>query len=147
MLDDMCADGRQPALIFYDYLQRIPGSPGKDRSLAVSENLETIKDLALRYKVPSVVGVQAKREVDTYTGLKIPAIGDGQWSSNVEQTSDKAFGFYLEGKKLYVRVLKQKWGPAGRTFTLDLDPALGILTESVEEAPPTEQDELEWEVF
>jgi replicative DNA helicase len=136
-----------PRLLLIDYLQRIPTS-GKQRSDAdmgarVSANLDRCKDLAIQYKVPCDVAVQARREVDDYSKLKLPTMKDGQWSSNIEQTSDKVLGFtrpilYLaEGSEirregltyrvgsrtLVAKVLKQRWGPSGdKAFILDFDP-------------------------
>ena len=57
-----------------------------------AENLERIKDMSLRHRVPSVVAVQSKRDVDDYSGLRIPGLADAQWASSIEQTADKIFG-------------------------------------------------------
>lgn len=154
ILVDMTMDGRRAALLLFDYLQRIPGQPGKDRSLVVSENLELIKDISLRHRVPSVVAVQAKRDVDEYSGLRIPSLSDAQWASSIEQTADKILGLtrpslymddgstikvnadgnevcYPIGERSFcMRVIKQRWGKAGRLFVLDLEPSRGVLSEA-----------------
>ena len=154
VLIEMAMDGRKAALLMFDYLQRIPGQPGKDRSAIVSENLERIKDMSLRHRVPSVVAVQSKRDVDDYSGLRIPGLSDAQWASSIEQTADKIFGLTIpamymdEGTTITVKnegeeyaysvgpetfcmkTIKQRWGKAGRTFVLDLQPSLGLLTDS-----------------
>jgi replicative DNA helicase len=142
VLTDMRDKGTPAAICMVDYLQRLPGPPGKERQTQVSENLERLKDLALKHRIPMIAGVQAKREVDDYSGLKFPKMSDGQWSSNIEQTSDKILALtrpitYLEPNKpvdvggvqyavtqssLGLRVLKQRWGRAGKTFMLDVDP-------------------------
>ena len=133
-------------LVIVDYLQRIPEwgkltGWGKDRVSIVSANLEILKRMALRHDVTIVVAVQAGRQVDDIRGLKIPRIGDGQWTSVIEQTSDKVLaltkpGLYMKGEfidlgnagtdaddSLFVaQVLKQRWGNAGAMFPLDFDP-------------------------
>lgn len=128
--------------VLVDYLQRIPGHGNKDRSTLVSENLERLKDMAMGQKVPFVVGVQAKRDVDELRGIQMPGLNDGQWSSNIEQTSDKVIAIsrpvlYMdEGKEVTVqgnqisvswttvlmKCLKQRWGKSGKIFCLDMDP-------------------------
>ena len=90
---------------FLDYLQRIPAERSfdrrnDDRSSRVSENIEEIKDIGMTTGVWNVVGVQAKREVDDYGGLKFPSMQDGQWSSNIEQASDKSFSVTMPAKYL-----------------------------------------------
>lgn len=136
--------------VLVDYLQRIPGSTTKDRSLLVSENLDRLKDMAVSRKIPFAVGVQSKREVDDIRGIQMPGLNDGQWSSNIEQTSDKVIAItrpslYMdEGKEVTVqgnqisiswttvlmKVLKQRWGRSGKIFCLDMDPRECELKES-----------------
>lgn len=141
-LRTMVENGTPPAILGFDYLQRIPGRPGQDRTQTVPENLEMIKDLALSFSVPALVAVQAKRDVDEYKGLQVPSLSDGQWTSNIEQTSDKVIGTtlpakYLEkgrvievGSEKYevnsrlmaIKVNKQRWSDAGDVLMLDFDP-------------------------
>lgn len=90
---------------FLDYLQRIPAEKqydkrGDDRSSRVSENIEEIKDIGMATGIWQVVGVQAKREVDDYGGLKFPTMQDGQWTSSIEQTTDKSFSVTMPAKYL-----------------------------------------------
>lgn len=90
---------------YLDYVQRIPsekthGHRGDDRSSRVSENIEEIKDIGMTTGVWNMVGVQAKREVDDYGGLKFPSMSDGQWTSSIEQTSDKCFSVTMPAKYL-----------------------------------------------
>lgn len=149
ILTSMRLSGHPASIMLADYLQRIPGAPGRDRQMTVSENLEALKDIALDQLLPVVVGVQAKREVDDYK-IKLPNLSDGQWTSNIEQTCDKVLGvsrpilyqqkgtaIEIEGNAYEVtdelfllRVLKQRWGPAGKTFVLNLDPTTCSLSES-----------------
>lgn len=92
---------------FLDYLQRIPAERGHDRrgddrSSRVSENIEEIKDIGMATGVWNVVGVQAKREVDDYGGLKFPSMQDGQWTSSIEQATDKSFSVTMPAKYLEI---------------------------------------------
>ena len=153
-LDDLDAvlsrlrqEGKRPALILVDYLQRIRGKPGIDRSKQVTENLEVCKDIALSHRAPLALAAQSRRDVDDYSGLRIPSLNDAQWSSSVEQTSDKVLGvtrpsLYLEegstikqggvtygvGTETFcLKVLKQRWAEAGETFVLGFDPKIARL--------------------
>ena len=155
-LTEMRQGGINPCLVLVDYLQRIPGDYRVERGQQVSENLERLKDLALRHRVPVVVGIQARRDVDEYRGLKFPRLNDGQWSSNIEQTSDKVISLtrpsvYMQlgddieiGGKSYkvshrtmgLQVVKARWGPAGESFILDLDPGKAVLSEAAPIASP-----------
>lgn len=159
---DMAAElGAMPAFLGVDYLQRCPSNSGrnKDRSMGVSENLELLKDMALRHRVPVVVGVQAKREVDEYSGLKLPSLSDGQWTSTIEQTADKVISLsrpflYAPHKafqmsdgswyastptSLAVSIPKQRWGRSGAMFMLDMHPP----TTTIRMAEPLDEgDEL-----
>lgn len=148
-LEWMTENGTPVGLLIFDYLQRAPGRPGQERSQAVSENLERLKDMAIVHKTPVVVAIQSKRDVDDYSGLKMPGMGDGQWSSNIEQTSDKVLGVtrpilymdagtviekegedYVVGEKtLAIGILKQRWGKAGRTMILGANPGLSTIEE------------------
>jgi replicative DNA helicase len=134
-----------PHMIFLDYLQRIPGEKySGDRRLEVSESLDRCKDAALAFGAPWVVGVQARREVDS-RDLQIPLLADGQETSNIEQASDKIFSlvrpckYRKDGesfgrvtvagnKQMLVSLLKQKLGVDNVSEWIDFDPA----TNSVE---------------
>lgn len=92
---------------FLDYAQRIPAERGaerrsEDRSGRVSENIEQIKDIGMTTGVWQEVGVQARRDVDEYGGLKFPTMSDGQWTSSIEQTTDKCFSVTMPAKYLDV---------------------------------------------
>ena len=118
-------------MVFVDYLQRIKfENDVESKTIGVSDNLDRLKDGALRFGCPFVVGVQATRAVEE-RDMPIPQMEDGQWTSNIEQTSDKIFSLvrprkYKQegesfGKKspvivqghsqMLVSCLKQKLGP------------------------------------
>lgn len=136
--------GTPVRFLLVDYLQRIPGTPGQDRSMRASENLERVKDMTLVHDIPVAMAVQSRRDVDDYAGLKMPGLSDAQWTSNVEQSSDKIVGttrpwVYLGSEEpirkasepdvqwevkpttLCVKVIKQRWAPSGDTFVLSMD--------------------------
>lgn len=90
--------GKVIDILFVDYLQRMPVKGGPDsKSVGVSDNLDGLKTLALRMRCPVVTGVQARREVDDYPD-HMPALDDGQWTSNIEQTSDRVLGLMRPAK-------------------------------------------------
>lgn len=148
-------------MLFVDYLQRIPLAKGvESKTIGTSENLDRLKDLALTLACPVVVGVQAGREVDN-TDSHIPGLSDGQWTSNIEQTSDKVISlmrprkyydpgvlFGKKGQKEYVvsgrdqmviTILKQKLGPDNMTYMVKFDLAYNKLDELEEEKSEEKQ--------
>jgi replicative DNA helicase len=79
---------REVDMVFVDYLQRMPvQGRAESKTVAHSEQLDGLKDIAIEMGTRLVVGVQAKREVDTRTS-PIPNQEDGQWTSNIEQSCD-----------------------------------------------------------
>lgn len=100
--------GLEVSVLLGDYLQRIPAYKSgysrnqNDTTSIVKDNLDYFKNIAQRYGCPGYMAVQASRDVDNYGGLKFPQMGDGQWSSNIEQTSDKAFGLTMPAKYMEV---------------------------------------------
>jgi len=126
-------------MIFVDYLQRIPfeGSP-ESKVIGIDENLNKLKDMALMFACPVVCGVQARREVDDRDPA-IPELADGQWSSSVEQTSDKilsvvrpikykkegeTFGkMIVQGRnQMLLCILKQRLGDSPWLIWTNFDP-------------------------
>jgi replicative DNA helicase len=137
-------DKLEPGLIVIDYLQRIHKSKNQRGILRPELMLVTVdksKDLAIWAGCPVVLNVQAGRQVDE-RDIKMPGMSDGQWSSNIEQSSDFSFGVWMPktaGLKrtkpfanipsldvsdnlMIIGVLKQKDGPAGSMFPIYVDP-------------------------
>lgn len=131
-------------MLFLDYLQLMPyernteAGPG-GKIFATMENYRRMKDLALRFGAPVVVGVQAVREVDDYKPLPIPEDRSGQWTSGIEQYSDKIIGLVRPRKyrqdgeffgsmqvkghnQLLIAFLKQKLGPSNFVKWVSLYP-------------------------
>lgn len=132
-------DRREIDMVFVDYLQRIPVTGrAESKTVAHGEQLDALKDLAMQFGTRMVVGVQAKREVDART-LPIPTQEDGQWTSNIEQSSDgiltvcrprkykqegEPFGSHIvEGDtQMVVTVAKRKLGPDNWARWVKFDP-------------------------
>jgi len=141
--------GIRPTLMLFDYVQLIPIPNVKDRVQQVTEVPIRVKELALRIGAPAVVGVQASRDVDNKSE-KIPEMRDAQWSSAIEQTSDKVFGLWrpwqteapdttielFGGEKfvvnewlLVIRLLKQRGDRGRHTWALYFEPHFMRLAE------------------
>jgi replicative DNA helicase len=121
--------GIHPDIIFLDYLQQIESERGEDRRMQIFENIHRAKDMALAMGCPVVMGVQANRDVDRRK-WRLPELGDGMESSNIEHTADKMisvwkpdtsldYGDFVTGTNLSVSknllifgIQKQKMGPA-----------------------------------
>lgn len=133
-------------MIFCDYLQRIsPEGRTESKTIEVSDNYDRLKDAALAFGCPVVVGIQARREVDTHDPA-IPMLDDGQWTSNIEQTSDKLISvvrprkYKKEGElfasarveghcQMYISLLKQKLGIDNTGYWVYFDPVYNKLDE------------------
>lgn len=95
--------GHRVGVIYVDYAQAIPNERGnmdmRDVTARVSENIVDIKSVfCVASGIPGVVGVQARREVDEYRGLKLPRIVDGQHTSVIEQAFDNVFSVTMPSK-------------------------------------------------
>jgi replicative DNA helicase len=147
ILRDLREQGKEPMLVLLDYLQRIPSSyPSLQakKNMTVEDNVGRAKNLGLNHFCPTVMGVQASRDTDDGKGLKFPSMNMAQWSSSIEQDTDKLLaitrpilymeeGTEIEASEsltipvtptlLCMKVLKQRWGKAGKIFYLFFDPA------------------------
>lgn len=86
--------GVKPVLMCLDYIQIMPiAGRGMDRQTQVNEAVNEAKQLAVRMGLPIIIGVQARREVDTYKN-PIPTLSDAQWSSSIEQIADKQIALW-----------------------------------------------------
>ena len=133
-------------LVLVDYLQRMPFDRAESKTIGVSDNLDGLKTLALqRFKAPFIIGAQAARDVDG-RDVQIPEMDDGQWTSNIEQTSDhvislvrprkykkqgEQFGSVtVEGEaQMLISVLKQKLGASNFARWVYYDPIYNRLDE------------------
>lgn len=77
-------------LVFFDYLQKFPVPSGTDMRAAMIAYMDAFKDMAIEFNCHTVVGVQAKREVDARK-FPIPLLNDGMETANIEQASQNVF--------------------------------------------------------
>lgn len=140
-------DGFDVDMVYVDYLQRVsPNGSSDNPVVAYSGILDSLKNFALGFGVPLAVGVQARREVDDLK-LPIPEQQHGQWTSNIEQSSDRIISlvrprrYRKDGEKfgsitvsghsqLLVNVLKQKLGEANFAEWLKFNPIYNRLDEN-----------------
>lgn len=132
--------------VYVDYLQRIqPADARQEPVQAYTQIMTDLKNLALGFAVPLTVGVQARREVDDLK-VQIPEANHAQWTSNIEQTSDRMISLVrprryrkegemfgsrkVEGQnQLLVNTLKQKLGEANFAEWLSFNPMYNLLDE------------------
>ena len=125
--------------IFLDYLQRIPPRPqdGSDKRIQMLATVDACKDLNIFFDCPVFLGNQAGRQV-LARKFKLPQAGDGQETSNAEQSSDCLLsvwypcksekpgslisGYPVNKNLLVVGLLKQVLGPAPEIEYLYVDP-------------------------
>jgi len=133
-------------ILFIDYLQRVKfDGKVESKTIGTSDVLDRLKDCALAMGCPVVVGVQAVREVDK-RDVQIPTLDDGQWTSNIEQTSDRVISLVRPQKyrqesetfgetvvrgecQMLVSVLKQKLAKDNWAKWVYFDPAYNKLDE------------------
>jgi replicative DNA helicase len=140
--------GRKIKLLVLDYLQRINRDDVRstDARVGFMDIVDRTKDAALAFGCPVLLGCQAGR--DTQSGSwKMPGIRDGQETSNIEQSADKFLALWypktsepigsalqLEGSGrqatvtdhlMFVKLWKQKFGPAPKLLPLYVDAAVG----------------------
>lgn len=85
----------EPKLIVTDYLQRLHSDDRRQNKVDFySECVDWSKDISLWAGAPHILNVQAKREVDD-RAIKIPLLSDGQFTSNIEQSSDFIFAAHM----------------------------------------------------
>lgn len=132
--------------IFVDYLQRVKfdGSV-ESKTIGTSDVLDRLKDMSLSFSCPVVTGVQATRDVDKWD-LPIPTMDSGQWTSNVEQASDKVITLVRPRKyrgegdlfgdvvvqgdlQMLVTIAKQKLGKDNWAKWVSFDPVYNRLDE------------------
>lgn len=133
--------------IFIDYLQKFRPTKddGNDFVQFYGGVTNYIKDWAGHLMARTVLGVQAKREVDQRQ-IPIPLMDDGQWSSTIEQFSDGIIsvvrpshykqdgeefaGVTVKGKnQMLVSFLKRKLGPENFNGWVNFQPEYNQLDE------------------
>lgn len=141
--ENISGSKKRIGLVVLDHLQRMNIG---DRTQSMREKYMMIvdhcKDMAISWGCPVILGCQARREVDERS-KKLPLIGDGQETSNVEQSADKmislhlaSMGDYGKGQNmdlngesfdasdpqlLIMGLLKQRNGPASYRIPVRVD--------------------------
>jgi replicative DNA helicase len=134
--------GKRARLIALDYLQRIrPHGQRRDWRVAMMENVDMAKDMAIAFSCPVILGTQAGRSVMSQAGVKLPQMHHAQETSNIEQSSNAFFSLCIPAKTemlndsvefmgrnftvkqelLFAGLLKQKRGPAPAYFAFHID--------------------------
>ena len=149
-IDEIQGRGLTVDMLYVDYLQRIAHDGRENPVTAYSNIMDSLKDLALGAGIPICVGVQASREVENLE-FPVPEMHHAQWTSNVEQSSDRVFsllrlrryaqegeqlgGYVVKGQnQLIVRCLKQKLGEANMDILVNVDPIYNRLDDNEMEA-------------
>lgn len=150
-------EGYNIRAVLIDYAQAIPGlgkrfaESESSKTIAISENINYCKMLGKKHGTPVFLGAQARRDVDEYAGVKFPQMHDGQWTSVLEQASDKIFSITMPVKYMKmgdmikvggwiytvndmtfgIKMLKQRFGPVSNsdTWILMFDPKNLVINE------------------
>lgn len=140
--------GNKVDICFVDYLQLIKPfdkEANDNKAIQLGNVMEGLKDGAMHTGCGWCVGVQARREVDSRE-IQIPGLDDGQWTSTVEQYSDKVWSLVRPSKyrkqgesfgsqvvqgncQMLASLLKQKLGKDNTSYWLYFDPAYNKLHE------------------
>jgi replicative DNA helicase len=149
--------GLKPDSVYVDYLQLLSDSKWREsKTVTTEQNLKECKEGTRVTGCPWFLGVQARREVDNYDP-PIPTESDGQWTSGIEQYSQRLislvrprkvkregdwFGEYkVRGiNQLLFVIWKQKLGEPNRQFMIQYDPRYNIL-DSLDESMAVPDDE------
>lgn len=84
------SDKTEIDVIFIDYLQRFPIPPKQDMRTTFINYMDSFKNMALEFNTHTIVGVQAKREVEARK-WPVPMLSDGMETANIEQSSQNVF--------------------------------------------------------
>jgi replicative DNA helicase len=145
----------EPYLIALDYLQRVQREKGSTMREQFMTIVDRAKDMAMAFHVPVMLGSQAGRDVQA-RNWRLPQIEDGQETSNLEQSADSFLSVWMpkndyptgtqleygdtdytvNDNLLIMGILKQKFGPSPRIYSLYVKPEVNEIysTAEVEEA-------------
>lgn len=134
--------GMPPALVIVDFLQAIPVDQSQKESIAFGRYADFCKEAAIMLPATFMINCQADRRVDNYTGLQLPTLRDGMWTSRIEHDGDKVFSSTIPHKyidpdtfqmtiegtpftpgpnNMALQILKCRWSESGKIFMLDTD--------------------------
>jgi replicative DNA helicase len=139
--------GMSPALLSIDYAQRLKlDKVTRDRRLEVSEIVESVKDMALRFAVPTNLGSQVGRQVDERKP-PVPDLSDAKETANLEETADSMIAtmrpikYWKEGEIItgttlpcrpelfFISILKQRQGTSGTGIWVWFDMAISRIAD------------------
>lgn len=104
----MEALNQRAPFVVLDYLQKVQGTPGEDRTAAVQRAIAAMKDYALNHKTIAFVIVAHNREANKNGRISMEAARD---TSDIEYTADLQLGMTYTGC-LY---------PVGNTYRAPID--------------------------
>jgi replicative DNA helicase len=84
---------RKVRCLYLDYVQLITVPGSSNRTESTSEAIIGIKNLGIRLDIPSFIGGQAGRQVDSYQ-IKLAGPADAQHSSQLEQHVDGGYSIW-----------------------------------------------------
>ena len=144
---EVTGEQMKPAAIFFDYLQAFPIDPevkgmtsgDSQRRLQVRQDIFRLRQAAVKFRCPVIVGVQAKQKLDGAPSSKfqLPGIYDGEESSAIAQRCERIITqwmpkmthpagstvshneimFEVTENLLWVKVGKQRGGlPSGKAW-------------------------------
>ena len=142
----------KPAAIFFDYLQAFPIDPevrntasgDNQRRLQVRQDIFRLRQAAVKFRCPIIVGVQAKQTLSGAPSrqFQLPGIYDGEESSAIAQRCERVITqwmpkmnhpigtlvthneirFEVTESLLWLKVAKQRGGlPSGRAWMCNID--------------------------
>ena len=139
----------KPAIIFIDFLQRIPAANDRDDPrVQTIKNTDALQQLSRDCAAPVVIGCQAGRQVLS-RDFKVPELGDALESSRIEQDADKVLALWypiktenegttiselgepavtVDPNLMICGIRKQRHAASGQVFPLHFDPARNTFT-------------------
>ena len=154
--------GIKPAVIFADYLQIIPSEENAEFRIKLLHTVDALRDMGRRCGAPVVVGCQASRKV-LDRSFKLPEIGDGAETSQIERDADKLLAIWYPCKSepegeyitelgehvtddlMVLGIRKQRHAASGQVFPVRFEPGRNLFTSWIPEAQAIpEEAELEF---
>lgn len=108
-------------VIGIDYMGLLDG-PGRGEYEIVSILARDCKTMAKELNLPVIVLCQTSREGGG-DGDKEITLSAGRGSGAIEEAADFVIGLFQDGDDLIAKILKNRKGPKGMRFKLDLDPS------------------------
>lgn len=109
------------SILFIDYLGlfTMRGLGPQEKYHLVSEVAKQLKLMARSLDIPIITAVQLNRKIEDRKE-KAPTLADIRDSGEIENHADAVFALTLDGDRLDVNILKNRWGPRG-SYSLHFD--------------------------